>query len=135
MTSWRMLVACGVVAAVVAAGATSAAAQTQSTVGPLEKQAKPITPENPVPARVNYEAPFYPPEAAAAGAAGRVTMAVTLDELGRVAEVRRTRLELTAKNPQVSLTVSGSTAEDDERFILRANQNACRAQPGEGAHR
>jgi protein TonB len=124
MTSWRMLVACGVVAAVAMCASASAVGQTPSSVGPLEKQAKPITPENPVPARVNYEAPFYPPEATAAGAAGRVTVSVTLDELGRVAEVRRTRLELTAKNPPVSLTVSGSTAEDDERFILRANQNA-----------
>jgi TonB family protein len=116
-----MLVACGVVAAVVAAGVTSAAEQAQSPVGPLEKQAKPITPENPVPARVNHEAPFYPPEAAAAGATGRVTLAVTLDELGRVAEVRRTRLELTARTPAVRLTLSDSTAEDEERFM--ANQN------------
>ena len=122
MTSLRMLVTCGVVLAVAAGGSTSAVEQTPSPVGPLEKQAKPITPENPVPARVNYEAPFYPPEAAAAGAAGRVTMAVTLDELGRVAEVRRTRLELTAKSPGVSLSLSGSTAEDEERFM--ANQNA-----------
>jgi protein TonB len=128
MTSLRMLVTCGVVLAVAAGWSASAVEQTPSPVGPLEKRAKPITPENPVPARVNYEAPFYPPEAAAAGAAGRVTMAVTLDELGRVAEVRRMRLELTAKNPPVSLTVSGSTAEDDERFILRANQNAEQAQ-------
>ncbi|MEX1128872.1 MAG: energy transducer TonB [Vicinamibacterales bacterium] len=124
MTSLRMMATCGVVLAVAAGGWASALAQTPA-IGPLEKQAKPITPENPIPARVNYEAPFYPPEAAAAGAAGRVTMAVTLDELGRVAEVRRTRLELTAKDPQVSLTLSGSTAEDDERFMT--NQNAERA--------
>jgi TonB family protein len=60
-----------------------------SEVGPLEKQAKPITPENPVPRRTYSVDPVYPSEAAAVGANAMVTLMITLDEWGRVAELRR----------------------------------------------
>jgi len=70
--------------------AAVAAAQAPSTgIGPIEKGAKAITPENPIPRRIHYVAPIYPPEAAAVGASGRISLIVVLDESGRVAEVRR----------------------------------------------
>jgi len=57
--------------------------------GPLEKQAKPITPENPVPRRTYSVDPEYPAEAAVVDARAMVTLMITLDAFGRVAEVRR----------------------------------------------
>jgi TonB family protein len=54
--------------------------------GPLELKAHSVTPENPVPRRVYYEAPVLP--ASAASARGAMGIKVTLDEVGRVAEAR-----------------------------------------------
>jgi TonB family protein len=65
-----------------------AGAATQSQPGPLEKRAKPITPENPVPRRAFFVAPQYPPEAASMGVRATVTLRVTIDELGRIGELR-----------------------------------------------
>lgn len=56
--------------------------------GPLERKAVPITPENPVPRRVNVTEAEYPAEAAAQRATAMVRLQITLDELGRIAEVR-----------------------------------------------
>jgi TonB family protein len=60
----------------------------QSEPGPLERQAKPITPENPIPRRTRLVRPPYPPEAAVVGARTTVTLRVTVDHLGTVGEVR-----------------------------------------------
>jgi TonB family protein len=59
-----------------------------SEPGPLERQAKPITPENPIPRRTRLVRPPYPPEAAVVGARATVTLRVTVDHLGTVAEAR-----------------------------------------------
>jgi TonB family protein len=59
-----------------------------SRPGPLEIRAVPITPENPIPRRLASAEPDYPAEAAARQATGLVTLRVTIDELGRVAESR-----------------------------------------------
>lgn len=56
--------------------------------GPLESHAKPITPENPVPRRLYATMPEYPPQAAPAGVHGLVTLVMTLDASGHVAELR-----------------------------------------------
>jgi protein TonB len=58
-------------------------------VGPVEKRANPITPENPIPRRAYSIAPAYPAEAQAIQASALVTLRVTLDESGRIAELRR----------------------------------------------
>jgi protein TonB len=60
----------------------------RSEPGPLERQARPITPENPIPRRTRLVRPSYPPDAAAVGARATVTLRVTLDHLGTVGEVR-----------------------------------------------
>ena len=60
----------------------------QSEPGPLERQARPITPENPIPRRTRLIRPPYPPEAAVVGARATVTLRVTVDHLGTVGEVR-----------------------------------------------
>ena len=60
----------------------------QQTPGPLESSANPITPENPTPRRVEHEAAKYPPEAAAANARVSITLRLTVDASGSVAEAR-----------------------------------------------
>jgi protein TonB len=99
MSSRRIVVSCAVMAVVVAAGSWFAvgafplreapAQGIRNEIGPLEKQAMPITPENPLPRRTYSVDPQYPGEAAAVDANAMVTLMITLDQSGRVAEVRR----------------------------------------------
>ena len=104
MTHPRRLALSSVLVAFVAASATAYGAQErslgadqpwqlagafpQSQPGSLERQAKPVTPENPIPRRTRLVRPPYPPEAAVVGAQATVTLRVTVDHLGTVAEVR-----------------------------------------------
>jgi protein TonB len=142
MSSHRLVFTCGVMIAALVVGSWQAVrafplttvqggpAVRQNTPGPLESRAKPITPENPIPRRVNYEDPIYPAEAEAAGARGSVTLMVTLDEVGRVGETRRLRYSVTTTNPPVSVTFSGSNPPDEERFLVNRSveqSNAVRA--------
>lgn len=69
--------------------------------GPLEKQAKPVTAENPVPRRVNHAAADYPADMEVIGMTGRVTFQITLDEAGLVAEARRSRVVFRSSNPEI----------------------------------
>jgi TonB family protein len=80
-------------------------------IGPLEKQAKPITPENPIPRRTYSVDPEYPRQAAAVEANAMVTLLMTIDGNGRVAEVRR--IGISPVSP-----ASGSAARDPQ--ALRA---------------
>jgi protein TonB len=98
MSSRRIAWSCTVMAVVVAAGSwyavaafplTETAQDLQNEVGPLEKQAKPITPENPIPRRTYSVDPVAPLEATAVEANAMVTLMITLDQFGRVAEIRR----------------------------------------------
>lgn len=98
MSSRRIAWSCAVMALVVAAGSwyavgafplTEAAQDVQNEIGPLEKQTKPITPENPIPRRTYSVDPVYPAEAEAAQANAMITLMITLDQFGRVAEIRR----------------------------------------------
>jgi len=68
-----------------------AAQEVRDTVGPIEKQAKPITPENPIPRRTFSVAPVYPADAQGIQASGAVSLAATIDETGRVVEIRKVR--------------------------------------------
>ena len=65
-----------------------AGAVPQSQPGPLERSAKPVTPDNPIPRRTRVVRPPYPPEAAVVGARANVRLRVTIDHLGTVGEVR-----------------------------------------------
>ena len=70
--------------------ASSARAQEVLTApGPVEKSAKPITPENPIPRRIFSVPPAYPAEARAVDGVAIVTLRVTLERSGRIAEIRR----------------------------------------------
>jgi TonB family protein len=82
-----------------------------SEPGPLERQARPVTPENPIPRRTRLVRPPYPPEAAVVGARATVTLRVTVDHLGTVAEVR------TVGVPVLGAMAPGSPA--DERAFTK----------------
>ena len=128
MSARRVVVSCAVMAMVVGGGSwyavsafplqqAGAAAVTSGEPGPLEKAAKRITPENPVPRRLQHTAPLYPAEAAAITAKGTVTLRATLDASGRVAEVR-------ADGPDSSLGAAGLQREPDERRRRGSQQPA-----------
>jgi protein TonB len=98
MTSRRVVITCAVMALVVSAGSwyavrafplmQGAAQDLENGPGPLERRAKPITPENPIPRRTYSVMPVYPPEAGAIGLTVIAPVLATLDEYGRVAEAR-----------------------------------------------
>jgi TonB family protein len=126
MTHPRLQARWCVVIAVIAAGSATHAAHErspgdgqpwqiagafpQSEPGPLERQARPVTPENPIPRRTRLVNPPYPPEAAVVGARASVTLRVVVDHLGTVAEVR------TVGAPILGAMAPGSPA-DEQAFI------------------
>jgi TonB family protein len=128
MSSRRIFVSCAASAIVVAAGSWYAVyafplqnapvatapipgqrvpvpvQQPAGGAGPLERRAKPITPENPIPRRT-YSVPLQYP-AQAPEFRGVVSVVVTLDEQGRVAEVRRGTGGLPASaNPYIQAVI------------------------------
>lgn len=133
MSSKRLIASCAVMATVIAAGGWyavvafplaqgvphSATEASSQEIGPLEKQARPITPENPIPRRVSSTPAEYPSEAAALSMSGPVTLRVTLDDLGRVAEARVIGLSL--KSPDgFSVTFNNASAADIDGFLAKA---------------
>ena len=85
--------------------AAAATAQVPSgEIGPVEKQARPITPENPIPRRLRGVDPVYPLDAASLRASGRVTVRAVVDEFGRVAEVRPMRRPVISSSRQPAPT-------------------------------
>lgn len=128
MSSNRVVVSCAVMALVVAAGSWYAVAAfpmqqagpgvvTSGEPGPLEMAAKPITPENPIPRRLVSTAPDYPSEVTTSGARGAVTLRVTLDATGRVAEVRETNVNIRADVPQFNVSFSNARQEAQDRLF------------------
>jgi TonB family protein len=135
MSSKRIAFSAVVMAIVMAAGSWYAvgafpltralvpAQQLLTDPGPLEKQAKPVTPENPVPRRVYSTDAYYPAEADLVGMSGTVMFRITIDELGRVAEVRQTSLLFRATNPEVRGAVLRATPETLDAVLQRHDPN------------
>jgi protein TonB len=95
--------------------AAQTGSSSQSAPGPLERGAQPITPENPIPRRLASMAPAYPPEAAAAGARGSVTMRITVDDSGVVREARPVGLSFRSNDWQVEF-IGGDLAAKVNRL-------------------
>jgi TonB family protein len=142
MSSKRVALSAAVMATVMMGGswyAVSAFPLTRALVpaqqlltepGPLEKQAKPITAENPVPRRVNHATADYPPDADLVGMTGTVMFRITLDELGRIAEVRQMSLTFRGTDPEVRGTLQRITPDHLDTFLERhdpVNRTALRA--------
>jgi TonB family protein len=79
--------------------------------GPLEKQARQPTAENPIPRR-SYHVPPDDPFANEPGSYGTVTLRITLDAAGQVAEYRPTAVSLRQGNGKLVRMTNRSTAED-----------------------
>ncbi|HEX6973359.1 MAG TPA: TonB family protein [Vicinamibacterales bacterium] len=129
MSSKRVVMSCVVMSAIVAVGgwvAVGAFPMQQSgrgaivstQPGPLEKSAKPITPENPIPRRLTAVAPAYPAEALALQASGTIALRVTLDATGRVAEVRRMSGTVRTGNPPVTVSFTDTSVNGTSRVFL-----------------
>jgi TonB family protein len=100
MSSRRIVVSCGVMALVLAAGtwyAVRAFPLTQTATTPSiaaqapdarpERRENPITPENPIPRRLSGGMPVYPPELIGTGLRALVTLSLLIDASGAVARV------------------------------------------------
>jgi protein TonB len=131
MSSRRLVITCAVVAAALAAGTWQAVGAfpltaepqliRQEKPGPLEQRAKPVTPENPIPRRLNVEQAVYPAEAEAVGARGSVALRITLDELGRVVEARRISLEVITTSPSAAIRMAEPNP-GEQRFLINNDQ-------------
>jgi protein TonB len=115
---------CGFLGAFLVVAGLSAQ-EVRDTVGPIEKraQANPITPENPIPRRTFSVPPAYPAEASGINAVGTVSLVATIDETGRVVEIRKARepLVLTQNgtpNP-TALRMAGDALLRDAAGALR----------------
>ena len=76
------------IALVLLGGAMARAQVLRTEPGPLERQAKPLTPENPIPKRVYFVMPTRPADIGLAAGRAVVTLRLTLDGAGSVAEIR-----------------------------------------------
>ena len=122
MSSLRTLL-CGVLGAFLVIGGV-AAQDVRDSVGPTEKQARPITPENPIPRRTFSVPATYPAEARSIDATGTVSLVATIDETGRVVEIRKVRepLVLTpsaATNPTATRIAAEAMVRDAASALRR----------------
>ena len=88
MSSYNGLRTSVAIALVLLGGAMARAQVLRTEPGPLERQAKPITPENPIPKRVYFVMPTRPADVDLATGRAVVTLRLTLDGAGSVAEIR-----------------------------------------------
>jgi protein TonB len=123
MSSLRTLL-CGFLGAFLGIAGLSAQ-EVRDTIGPFEKQAQAnaITPENPIPRRTFSVAAPYPAEARGIDGAGIVSLVATIDETGRVVEIRKVRDPLVlsptpAQNP-TALRIAAEAMVRDAASALR----------------
>lgn len=117
MSSLRTLL-CGLLG-VVTVTSVLAAQLPLDTIGPIEKQSNPITPENPIPRRSYSIAPVYPADARGIDGAATVTLVATLDASGRVVEIRKARDPL-VMSPAVPAPTPTALRVAAEGFVREA---------------
>ena len=89
--------------------------------GPLEGKARPITPENPIPRRTHFVPANPPAELRDGSFGGGVTVRVTLDESGHVAETRITRVSF-RDGTRVTMNMNSPTRESLDRLMASGNR-------------
>jgi len=93
--------------------------------GPLERQANPITPENPIPRRTYTVSAADPAGLADTGAGGTVTVRLTLDDSGHVAETRAVGV-VYRQADSLTVNLQNPTREN----LLRMAEGTYRGTPG-----
>lgn len=106
MSALRPLL-CGSLGSLILIAALAAQDITDS-IGPIERRANPISPENPIPRRSYSVTAQYPAEARGIDATAIVMLAATLDETGRVVEIRKVREVVM---PSTNATAPTATAQ------------------------
>jgi TonB family protein len=127
MSRRRLIVSCAVMAAMLlATGWYTVRAfplQQAGEIGALERQANAVTPENPVPRRLSGAMPKYPDGLTAVS--GTVTVRLTLDASGRVAEARVP--QMSSQERRDGRRVAVSTVPGDPNDVMaRAAVDAVR---------
>lgn len=117
MSLRRIVVSCALVALMPVGIAIAQTTAASNDIGPLEKAARPITPENPIPRRLDSPAAEYPADAAAVSAEATVTLRVTLDGSGRVAEVRQIAITARGKAPEFSVNLTSAGVRDRNSLL------------------
>ena len=115
MSSRRIVASCAAMALIIGIGSwyavsafplhdsAQSGSERQVGPGPLERRAKAVTPENPIPRRIHYEAPLLPDTVGATG--GTLIVKLTLDDAGRVAEARA--IEILVQGNDFRVNVGG----------------------------
>ena len=112
-------------AATVFLATTSLSAQeVRSTVGPLERSAKPSSPENPIPRRTASVQAVLPPELRPPANRGTVRLQVTLNTQGRIGEIRQLGEALVQLNPGTGVGVDEKTRRTMSDAIVRSAAEA-----------
>lgn len=143
MSSKRLIATSVVLAGVVAAGGwyairafplTQAADSSllQKEAGPLERSAKPSGPDNPAPLKLRDVMPVYPTDPVARQMSVRVTIRVTVDESGAVAETRVVGLDLATEHLRMAIQ-GADMAKQMEMFFTRASFRVGPGQPSMSA--
>src|SRR5687767_1566127 len=134
MSSFRIVFSCAAMALVLALGSWYAAdafplvaigdaQEVREQAGPMELRAKLVTAEHPIPRRTDYRAADYPDAARTLGISGTVTLRITLDEVGRVAEARRVAFSIESANPRLSMTFANTSRAAVIEAIERGSAN------------
>jgi TonB family protein len=117
MSSRQIVASCAAMALIVGMGSwyavsafplhatAQAGSEQQLGPGPLERSAHAVTPENPIPRRIQYAAPVFPDGQGTSRA--MVTVALTLDALGRIAEARVTGVAVKGNAFDFNVSLSG----------------------------
>jgi len=127
MSSRRIVATCAAMALIVGTGCwfsvaafpLRAGGQTRTherlNPGPLELKAHTVTPENPIPRRIQYEAPVLP--GSVASNHGRLGIKVTLDDVGRVAEARVVQMDLEGQGFSFAASETDLTGPGSQGFL------------------
>jgi protein TonB len=141
MSSQRIVVSCAAMALIVGMGSWYAVSafplhatgqsvqERQVGPGPLEQRAKAVTPENPIPRRIHSETPLLPDTMGATG--GTLIMKLTLDDVGRVAEVRAIEILIQGKDFRVN--VGGDDIRAQVASLVRGMPAETRSAASEAA--
>jgi TonB family protein len=139
MSPKRIVCSCAVMALVVLSGAwyassafpltaVASAQLPQSDAGPLERRANRVTPENPIPRRISQIEVPLSAEADEMGARGMLTLMITLDEQGRVAEVRPVGLSVRTENPALNASFDNARWQRVDESLREISGNTRVAQ-------